>query len=72
MVLLLGLSACSETMTMSASPPSSAALQRHYEKTLTKAEQEAVISDLQSAAGKKQGEAEADNAVMTGSVETPN
>ena len=68
MVLLLGLSACSETMTMSASSPSSAALHRHYEKTLTKAEQEAVISDLQSAAGKEQGEAKAENGVMTGSV----
>ncbi len=58
-VLPLGLSACSETVTISDSPASSAELQRHYEKTLTKDEQKALISDLQSAAPKKQGEAEA-------------
>ncbi len=72
MVFLLGLSACSETVAISESPASSAELRRHYEKTLTKAEQEAVISDLQSAAAKKQGDAKAENAVMTGSVKTPN
>jgi len=69
-VLPLGLAACSETVTTSDSPPSSAVLQRQYEKTLTKAEREAVISDLQSAAAKKKGEAEAENAVLTGA--TPN
>ena len=63
-VLLLGLSACSEAVTLSDSPPSSAALQRQYEGALTKAEQQAVISDLQKAAAKK-GEDKAEQAVMT-------
>jgi hypothetical protein len=65
-VLLLGLSACSEAVTLSDSPPSSAALQR--QKALTKAEQEAMISDLQKAAAKKD-EAKAQKAVMTGPAE---
>jgi hypothetical protein len=67
-VLLLGLSACSEAVTLSDSPPSSAALQRQYQKALTKAEQEAMISDLQKAAAKKD-EAKAEKAVMTGPAE---
>ncbi len=44
--LLLGLCACADTMTSEDSPPTSRQLQRDYDKTLTKAEQEAVISDL--------------------------
>ena len=68
-VLPLGLSACSETITAGESPASSAELEHH---TLTKAEQEALISDLQKAAAKKQGEAKAENAVVTKSAETPN
>ncbi len=66
--LFLGLSACSEAVTLSDSPPSSAALQRQYEGALTKAEQEAVISDLQKAAAKKD-EAKPEKAVMTGPAE---
>jgi hypothetical protein len=63
-VLLPGLSACSEAVTLSDSPPSSATLQRQYEGALTKAEQEAVISDLKIAAAKK-GEAKAEQSVIT-------
>jgi hypothetical protein len=50
----LGLSACADTLT-SQETTSSATLQRQYDKTLTKSEQKAVISDLQSATDKKQG-----------------
>ena len=49
----LGLSACADTLT-SQETTSSATLQRQYDKTLTKSEQKAVISDLQSATDKKQ------------------
>jgi hypothetical protein len=53
-VLLLGLSACAA---VEDSPLSSSQLQRQYHKTLTKTEQQAVISDLQSATPKKENEA---------------
>ena len=52
-LLLLGLSACAS---FEDSPLSSSQLQRQYDKTLTKTEQQAVISDLQGAAAKKEGE----------------
>jgi hypothetical protein len=71
-VLLLGLSACSDAVTASDSPSSSAELEHHYRKTLTKAEQQALISDLQRAGAKKQGDVKAENAVLTKSAETPN
>jgi hypothetical protein len=52
-LLLLGLSACAS---VEDSPLSSTQLQRQYDKTLTKTEQQAVISDLQGATAKKEGE----------------
>ncbi|MET0840808.1 MAG: hypothetical protein ABWX95_01585 [Methyloceanibacter sp.] len=52
-LLLLGLSACAG---VEDSPLSSTQLQRQYDKTLTKTEQQAVISDLQGATAKKEGE----------------
>jgi hypothetical protein len=48
----LGLSACADTLT-SEEATSSATLQRDYDKTLTRTEQKAVITDLQSATAKK-------------------
>ena len=72
LLLPLGLSACSDTVAISDSPASSTKLQRHYEKTLSKAEQDAVISDLQTAAAKKEGEAKAEQAVVAGSTGTSN
>jgi hypothetical protein len=52
-LLLLGLSGCAG---VEDSPLSSSQLQRQYDKTLTKTEQKAVISDLQSATAKKEGD----------------
>lgn len=51
----LGLGGCADTLT-SEETASSATLQREYDKTLSKSEQKAVITDLQSATAKKQGE----------------
>jgi hypothetical protein len=56
--LLLGLSACAG---VEDSPLSSSQLQRQYDKTLTKTEQKAVISDLQGATAKKEGDTGEDN-----------
>lgn len=53
--LPLALTACAETLT-SDEATSSATLQREYDKTLTKSERDAAISDLQSASAKKQDE----------------
>ncbi|MBC8013488.1 MAG: hypothetical protein H7X74_05335 [Methyloceanibacter sp.] len=64
-LLTLGLSACADTLT-SEETTSSTTLQRDYDKTLTKAEQKAVISDLQSATTKKQGAAAPDQTASTG------
>jgi uncharacterized membrane protein YgcG len=52
-LLPLVLAACAETLT-SDEATSSATLQRDYDKTLTKKERDAAISDLQSASAKKQ------------------
>ena len=52
-LLLPGLSDCAS---FEDSPLSSSELQRQYDKTLTKTEQQAVISDLQGATAKKGGE----------------
>lgn len=52
-LLPLGLFACAD-LAVRDSPPPSAQLQRQYDKTLTKEEQKAVISDLQSATPKKE------------------
>jgi hypothetical protein len=53
LLLVLGLSACAGGV--EDSPLSSSQLQRQYDKTLTKTEQQAVISDLQGATAKKEG-----------------
>ena len=66
LLLVCGLAACSDTLTSESSPPTSQQLQRDYDKTLTKTEQQAVISDMQSATAKKQGEASSDDAAATG------
>lgn len=55
-LLTLGLGACAETAT-SDEVTSSTTLRRGYEKTLTKSEQKAVISDLENAKARQQGEA---------------
>jgi hypothetical protein len=47
----LGLSACADTLS-SDETASNATLQRDYERTLTKAEQKAAISELQRATAK--------------------
>ena len=47
-LLPLGLAACADTLT-SKETASSTTLQRDYDKTLTKAEQKAAISELQNA-----------------------
>lgn len=65
-LLVFGLSACADTMAVEDSPPSSAKLQRQYDKTLTKAEQQAVISDMQSATAKKENEADKEDTGTTG------
>jgi len=62
LAICLGLSACADTMD---SPPSSKVLQRDYDKTLSKDERQAVISDLQSATAKKEGESDAEGAANT-------
>ncbi len=49
-------------MAVEDSPPSSKVLQRDYDKTLTKDEQQAVITDLQSATAKKEGESDTEGA----------
>lgn len=51
-LLPLGLGACAGSLT-SKETASSATLQRDYDKTLTKDEQKAVISDMQAATAKK-------------------
>jgi hypothetical protein len=57
LVIPLGLGACADTLT-SDEATSSATLQRGYDKTLTKSEQKAVISDLQDAKARQEaGEA---------------
>jgi hypothetical protein len=52
-LLPLAVSACADTLT-SEETKSSTSLRRDYEKTLTKAEKKAVISDLQDAQTKQQ------------------
>lgn len=65
LLILCGLAACSDTLTSESSPPSSQQLQREYDKTLTKAEQQAVISDMQSATAKKAADTGAKNEATT-------
>ena len=61
----LGLSACADTLT-SGDTKSSSALRRDYDKTLTKAEKEAVISDMQNAQAKQQGGGASGQTASTG------
>ena len=70
-LLTLGLSACADTLAVEDSPPSSSQLQRQYDKTLSKAEQQAVISDLQGATAKKEA-GEASTGTVSGSGENTN
>lgn len=58
-IVPLGLAACADTL-RSDETTSSATLQRDYEKTLTKSEQQAVINDMQSATAKGQGKGAAE------------
>jgi hypothetical protein len=69
LLLVLALTACADTVS---SPPPSSQLQRQYDKTLTKAEQQAVISDLQGATAKKEGEAGGEAATGAESEENTN
>jgi len=64
-LLPLGLGACADTLT-SKETTSSTTLQRDYDKTLTKAEQKAVIDDMQSATAKKEGAEASDPTASTG------
>ena len=52
----LGLAACADTISSSEVTPSSQLL-KEYDKTLTKSEQKAAISDLEAAQAKARGEA---------------
>ena len=63
-LLPLGLGACADTLT-SGQAASSSELQRGYDKTLTKAEQKAAISDLQDAKAKQQGTESSDPPAST-------
>ncbi len=66
LALPLGLSACANALTYQASPPPSRQLAHDYDNTLTKSQQQAAISDLQSAAAKKQGDSATGDAATTG------
>jgi hypothetical protein len=63
-LLPLGLGACADTLT-SKETASSTTLRRDYDKTLTKTEKEAVISDLQNATAKPQGAEASDPTAST-------
>jgi uncharacterized membrane protein YgcG len=70
LALPLGLSACANALTYQASPPASRQLAHDYDNTLTKSQQQAAISDLQSATAKKQGDAPTGNAATTTTTTT--
>lgn len=61
-LLPLGLGACADTMTSGEPVTSNTELLRGYDKTLTKTEQKAVISELQNEQAKRQGAASPDAA----------
>ena len=56
LLIPLGLAACADTISSSEVTPSSELL-KEYDKTLTKSEQKAAISDLEAAQAKARGEA---------------
>ena len=68
----LGLAACADTISSSEVTPSSQLL-KEYDKTLTKSEQKAAISDLEAAQAKARGEASPESTGATGakSAQTP-
>ena len=68
-LLPLGLGACADTLT-SKDTAASTTPQRDYDKTLTKSEQQAVISDLQNATAKPQGAEASDSTASTGAQST--
>ena len=70
LLILCGLAACADTLTSESSPPTSQQLQRDYDKTLTKSEQQAVISDMQGATAKKARETGTENDAATGEDNT--
>jgi hypothetical protein len=59
-LLPLGLAACADTMTSGQPVTSNTELLRDYDKTLTRTEQKAVISELQNEQAKRQGAASPD------------
>ena len=61
----LGLAACADTISSSEVTPSSELL-KEYDKTLTKSEQKAAISDLEAAQAKAHGEASPESTGATG------
>jgi len=64
-LLTLGLGACADTLT-SNEVSSSSALLKDYDKTLSKSEQKAAISELEDAKAKQQGEAPSEATGSTG------
>ena len=65
LLIPLGLVACADTITSSEVTPSSQLL-KEYDKTLTKSEQKAAISDLEAAQAKARGEAGTESTGATG------
>jgi hypothetical protein len=65
LLIPLGLAACADTISSSEVTPSSQLL-KEYDKTLTKSEQKAAISDLEAAQAKARGEASPESTGTTG------
>jgi len=65
LLIPLGLGACADTIASSEVTPSSQLL-KDYDKTLTKSEQKAVISDLEEAQAKAHGESSSEATASTG------
>jgi hypothetical protein len=65
LLLALGLGACADTIASNEVTPSSQLL-KEYDKTLTKSEQKAAISDLEAAQAKARGEASPESTGATG------
>jgi len=65
LLIPLGLGACADTISSSEVTPSSQLL-KEYDKTLTKSEQRAAISELEAAQAKARGEASPESTGATG------
>lgn len=65
LLLPLGLGACADTISSDEVKPSSQLL-KDYDKTLTKSEQKAAISDLEAAQAKARGESSSEPTGSTG------